>query len=56
MNTEYVEHFMALVGVIKTYGVVYGQEPGLVTTQLVAQGVKPKDVSTASQDKIKKAK
>ncbi len=27
-----------------------------MATQLIAQGVKPKDVDTASQDKIKKAK
>ncbi len=56
MNIEYVEHLKALVGVVKTYGGAYGQEPGLVATQLVAQGVKPKDVDTTSQDKIKKAK
>ena len=35
-NTEYVEHFKALVGVIKTYGGEYGQEPGLVVAELVA--------------------
>ncbi len=40
----------------KMYGGVYGQEPGLVATPLIVQGVKPKDVNTASQDKIKKAK
>ncbi len=37
-NTEYVEHFKALVCVVETYGGAYGQEPGLVATELVAQG------------------
>ncbi len=56
MNTEYVEHFKALVGILETYGGAFGQEPGLVATQLVLQGVKPEDVDAASQDEIKKAK
>jgi hypothetical protein len=51
-----VEHFKALIGIVEAYRGAYGQEPGLVATQLVAQGVKPKDINTASQDKIKKAK
>ena len=55
-NTKYVEHFKALVGVVKTYRGVHGQEPGLVATQLVVQGVKPKDIDTTSQEIIKKAK
>ncbi len=33
-NTEYVEHFKALVGVAETYGGAYGREPGLVATEL----------------------
>jgi hypothetical protein len=28
---EYVEHFKALVGVVKTYGGAYGKKPGLIT-------------------------
>ena len=35
-NTEYVEHFKALVGVVETYGGAYGREPGFVATELVA--------------------
>jgi hypothetical protein len=36
---EYVEHFKALVGVVKTYGGAYGNEPGLMKAQLLEQGV-----------------
>jgi hypothetical protein len=55
-NTEYVEHFKALVGMVETYGGAYGREPGLVATELVAQGVKPEDVDSADQAAIIKAK
>jgi hypothetical protein len=34
MITEYVEHFKALVSVIKTYGGTYGNKPGLIKAQL----------------------
>ena len=54
-NTEYVEHFKALVGVIKTYGGEYGQEPGLVVAELIAQGMKPEDVDAAGRMEIIKA-
>ena len=40
-NTEYVAYFKDLVGVVEMYGGVYGQEPGLVAAELVAQGMKP---------------
>jgi hypothetical protein len=55
-NTEYVEHFKALVGVVETYGGAYGREPGLVVTELVTQGMKPQDVHTADPMDVKKAK
>jgi hypothetical protein len=55
-NTEYVEHFKALVGVVETYRGAYGREPGLVATELVTQGIKPQDVHTADFTDIKKAK
>jgi hypothetical protein len=55
-NTEYVEHFKALVGVVKTYGGAYGRKPGLVATELVAQGMKPEDIATADRAAIIKAK
>jgi len=35
-NTEYVEHFTALVSVVETYRCAYVREPGLVATELVA--------------------
>ena len=54
-NTEYVEHFKALVGVVKIYRDVYSCKPGQVATQLVEQGVKPEDVNTADRKEIIKA-
>jgi hypothetical protein len=55
-NTEYVEHFKALISVVETYRGAYGHEPGLVVAQLVAQGVSYKDINTADQEEIGKAK
>ena len=55
-NTEYVEHFKALVGVVETYGGAYGRKPGLVATELIAQGMKPQDINTADHVDLKKAK
>ena len=55
-NTENVEHFKALVVVVKTYGGAYGHEPRLVATELAAQGMKPEDVATADRAAIIKAK
>jgi hypothetical protein len=54
-NTEYVENFKALVGVVETYGGAYGQEPGLVAAELVAQGMRLVDVDSANQAAIVKA-
>ena len=54
-NTEYVEHFKALFGVVETYGGAYGREPGLVATELVAQGVRPEDVDLADRAAVIKA-
>jgi hypothetical protein len=55
-NTEYVEHFKALVGVVETYRGAYGREPGLVAGELIAQGMKPEEVDTADRAVIIKAK
>ncbi len=55
-NTEYVEHFKALVGVVEMYGGAYGREPRLLATELVAQGIMPQDVDTTDRVDIKKAK
>jgi len=54
-NTEYVEHFKALIGVVETYGGAYGREPGLVAAELIAQGMKPEDVDAARSTEIIKA-
>jgi hypothetical protein len=55
-NTEYVEHFKALIGIVETYGGTYGHEPGLVAAQLVAQEVSYKDINTADREVFVKAK
>jgi hypothetical protein len=39
-NTEYVEHFKALVDVVETYGGVYIRKPGLVATWATATPVR----------------
>ena len=41
---DYVEYFMALVGVAETYGGAYGNKPGLLREQLIKQGVSAVDV------------
>jgi hypothetical protein len=52
---EYVEHFKALVGIVKTYGGAYGNKPGLIKAQLLEQGVLAADIDTPNADKLKKA-
>ncbi len=52
---EYVEHFKALVHVVKTYGGTYGNQLGLIKAQLLEQGVLVADVITPNADKLKKA-
>ncbi len=37
MTTEYVEFFTALVGVVKTFGGLYGRGPGLVEDEIKIQ-------------------
>jgi hypothetical protein len=59
--TDYAEYFMALVGVVKTYGGAYGNEPELLREQLIQQGVSVADVDKTVANggpnaaKIKKA-
>ena len=50
-NTECVEHFKELVGVVETYRGAYGRKPGLVSTELEAQGVRPKTLSPLTMRK-----
>jgi hypothetical protein len=59
--TDYVEYFMALVGMVETYGGAYGNKPGLLREQLIKQGVSAVDVDKTIANgapdaaKIKKA-
>jgi hypothetical protein len=55
-TTEYVENFMALVGVVETYGGAYGCEPGLVRAQLSKQGVALADLDNPDPKELKDAK
>jgi hypothetical protein len=58
---DYVEYFMALVGVAETYGGAYGNKPGLLREQLIKQGVTAADMDKTAMNggpnmaKIKKA-
>ena len=53
--TEYVEFFMALVGVVETFGGAYGNKPGLVRAQLLDQGVAEADLDAPDTNEHKKA-
>ena len=53
--TEYVEFFKALVGVVKTYGGAYGNEPGLIRAQLLEQGVAEADLDAPDSDEHTRA-
>ncbi len=59
--TDYVEYFMALVGMVETYGGAYGNKPGLLREQLIKQGVTAADMDKTAMNggpnmaKIKKA-
>ncbi len=54
-NSDYFEFFKALVGVIKTYGGAFGNEPGLIRTKLIAQGVPEKDLNSPDPAILKAA-
>ncbi len=54
-NLDYFEFFKALVGVVKTYGGAFGKEPGLIRTELVAQGVLEADLSNLDPTILKAA-
>jgi hypothetical protein len=41
---DYMEYFMALVGVAETYGGAYGNKPRLLREQLIKQGVTAADM------------
>ncbi|KAL3810038.1 hypothetical protein ACHAXA_000207 [Cyclostephanos tholiformis] len=54
-TTEYVENFMALVGVVETYGGAYGREPGLIRAQLMKQGVSVADLDKPDPKELEEA-
>jgi hypothetical protein len=55
-NTDYVQFFQALVGVVETYGGAYGNEPGLINAHLVGQGVAADQVDRATVAELAAAK
>ena len=55
-NTDYVQFFQALVGVVETYGGAYGNEPGLINAHLVGQGVAADQVDRATAAQLAAAK
>ena len=55
-NTDYVQFFQALVGVVETYGGAYGNEPGLIETSLTEQGVAGGLVANAMAAQLTTAK
>ena len=55
-NTDYVQFFQALVGVVETYGGAYGNEPGLINAHLVSQGVAADQVDRATAAQLAAAK
>jgi hypothetical protein len=50
-----VEHFKALAGIVETYSGTYGNEPGLIKAQLIAQGVAAVDLDNPNPIEKKKA-
>jgi hypothetical protein len=55
-NTDYIQFFQALVGVVETYGGAYSNEPGLIEASLIEQGVTGGLVASATEAQIAKAK
>ncbi len=54
-NLDYFEFLKALVGVVETYGGAFGNEPGLIRTKLIAQGVPEKDLNSPDPAVLKAA-
>jgi hypothetical protein len=54
-TTKYVEFHKALVGVVETFGGAYGNKPGLVTAQLLDQGVAEADLDAPDANEHKRA-
>ncbi len=54
-NLDYFEFFKVLVGVIETYGGAFGNEPDLIRTKLIAQGMPEKDLNSLDTAVLKAA-
>jgi hypothetical protein len=48
-NADYMEEFMAIIGVVETYGGEWGQEPGLIRAKLQAANVADPDNPTPDE-------
>jgi len=55
-NTDYIQFFQALVGVVETYGGAYGNEPGLINVHLIEQGVAADQLANATPAQLERAK
>jgi hypothetical protein len=55
-NTDYIQFFQALVGVVETYGGAYGNEPGLIDANLIEQGVAADQLASATTAQMAKAR
>jgi hypothetical protein len=55
-NTDYIQFFQALVGVVETYAGAYGNEPGLINAHLIGQGVAVDRLDGATPNQIAAAK
>ena len=55
-NTDYIQFFQALVGVVETYGGAYGNEPGLIEAHLIGQGVAGGRLDAATSAQLAAAK
>ena len=55
-NTDYIQFFQALVGVVEAYGGAYGNEPGIIEAHLIGQGVARGRLDVATPDQVATAK
>ena len=55
-NTDYIQYFQALVGVVETYGGAYGNEPGLINAHLINQGVPADRLDSATPQQMADAR
>jgi hypothetical protein len=51
-NTDYIQFFQALVGMVETYGGAYGNKPGLINAHLIEQGVPADRLDSATPQQV----